>query len=107
MKMRSPPKNGFLIHQFEWMVESKWKLLLTGDSVFVTVSSRVPGRTPHAAGSIISLGRWVCPRVLRGFLMGELGETLKARTGPSSTFLKDLLRFLIFRKRALSSFNLA
>ena len=67
----------------------------TRDSVFVTVSSRVPGRTPHAAGSIISLGRWVCPRVLRGFLMGKLGETLKAGTGPSSTSLKDFLCFLV------------
>lgn len=63
----------------------KWKLLLI---------LSVPGRTPQAAGSIISLGRWVCPGFWEDSWWGNLGETLKAGTGFSffeRFFLLNLL----------------
>lgn len=77
------PKNGFLIHQFEWMVSQ----------VEASTDSRVPGRTPQAAGSIISLGRWVCPGFWEVFWWGNLGKPWRQRT-----------EFFIFCKIFLNSF---
>ena len=64
-----PPKKNWFTNLNGWC--HKWKLLLI---------SSVPGRTPQAAGSIISLGRWVCPGFWKVSWWGNSGKPWLAST---------------------------
>ena len=107
MKMRSPPKNVFLIHQFEWMVEAKWKWKLLLATQFSSRFRHVCQGERHMLRDRLFLWDVGLPKGFERFFDGGTWGNLEGKDWSFFNFSERFVAVSFFSKKGFIFFQLS